>query len=157
MKQRRVVVLGIGNLLNSDEGVGVHAIRAMQRSPHGAQVELLDGGTLGLTLLVIVEETTHLLLLDAIDAGQPPGTVIELTKVELPLFRGINMSQHQVTFQDVLGLALVRDRLPGALHVIGIQPDSLAIGDQLSQIVAAALPDMVARAWAKVDEWEQTR
>jgi hydrogenase maturation protease len=149
-----IVVLGIGNLLNSDEGIGVHAVQAMQRIPR-ERVRLLDGGTLGLNLLPIVEDATHLLLLDAVDAGQPPGTIIELDRDAIPLYTGIKLSQHQVTFQEVLGLALVRDRLPDNLFLIGMQPDSLAIGVGLSSLAASHLPDMVSRAWAKLDEWEK--
>ncbi|NDJ87298.1 MAG: hydrogenase maturation protease [Chloroflexi bacterium] len=151
----RLVVLGIGNLLNCDEGVGVHAVRQLQQLnnfPPG--VEIIDGGTLGLNLLpLVVEEATHLVLLDAVDAGQAPGTVIELRKDEIPLYSGIKMSQHQVTFQEVLGLALIRNRLPEHLHLIGIQPKSLAIGTDLSDVVATALPEMLDRTRRILQEW----
>ena len=154
----RIIVLGIGNLLNSDEGVGVHAVRALQaESSPPPGVEFLDGGTLGLNLLpMAVEVASHLLILDAIDAGRPPGSVIELHKDEIPLHRGVNLSQHQVTFQEVLGLALVRGHLPEHLHLIGIQPKSLAIGTTLSDVVAAALPEMIQRTWTVLRRW-QTR
>ena len=149
-----IVVLGIGNLLNSDEGVGVHAVQVMQRTPRES-VQLLDGGTLGLNLLPIVEEATHLLLLDAVDAGQAPGTIVELDRDAIPLYTGIKLSQHQVTFQEVLGLAMIRDRLPDHLYLIGMQPDTLAIGVGLSPLAASRLPDMVSRAWAKLDAWKK--
>jgi hydrogenase maturation protease len=152
--KKKITVLGIGNILNSDEGVGVHAVRAMQAEAQRAPaVELLDGGTLGLDLLVPVEETTHLLILDAVDAGQPPGSVVELTRERIPLFTGVKMSQHQVTFQEVLGLALIRGKLPEYLHLIGVQPVSLEMGIDLSPQVAAGLPGVVERAWAVLAAW----
>ena len=167
MKADRIVVLGIGNTLNRDEGVGVHAVRALETqrsaSPDGSlarqergEVEFLDGGTLGLNLLPIVEEASHLLILDAVDARQAPGTVIELLGDEIPLFSGIKLSQHQVTFQEVLGLAAVRGKLPPNLHLIGVQPADLEIGLELSPIVAAALPEIIRRAVAVLDAWGLT-
>jgi hydrogenase maturation protease len=152
--KKKITVLGIGNLLNSDEGVGVHAVRAMQTDAQRApDVEFLDGGTLGLNLLVPVEEATHLLILDAVDAGRPPGAVVELTKEHIPLFTGVKMSQHQVTFQEVLGLAHIRGKLPEHLHLIGVQPVSLEIGTDLSSQVAAVLPHLIERAWAVLAAW----
>jgi hydrogenase maturation protease len=157
--QQRIVVLGIGNLLNRDEGVGVHAVRALESryqpsaTGHRRRVAFLDGGTLGLNLLPIVEEASHLLILDAVDARQAPGTVIELARDEIPLFTGIKLSQHQVTFQEVLGLATVRDKLPPYLHLIGVQPADLAIGLELSPTVAAALPEVIRRAVAVLGAW----
>ena len=165
----RIIVLGIGNTLNRDEGVGVHAVRALeaQISPSpggknvrqeggaGDEVEFLDGGTLGLNLLPIVEEASHLLVLDAVDARQPSGTVIELAGDEIPLFSGIKLSQHQVTFQEVLGLAAVRGKLPPYLHLIGVQPADLEIGLDLSPVVTAALPEVIARAAGVLRAWGQ--
>jgi hydrogenase maturation protease len=149
-----IVVLGIGNLLNTDEGIGVHAVQAMQQTPR-ERVRLLDGGTLGLNLLPIVEDATHLLLLDAADAGQAPGTIIALDRDAIPMYTGVKLSQNQITFQEVLGLALVRDKLPEHLFLIGMQPESLAIGVGLSPVAASRLPELIARAWAKLDEWEK--
>jgi hydrogenase maturation protease len=163
----RIIVLGIGNILNRDEGVGVHAVQALQAhlspSPDGRMpdqerrcgtgVEFLDGGTLGLSLLSIVEEASHLLILDALDAHQPPGAVIELARDEIPLFTGIKLSQHQITFQEVLGLASVRGRLPPRVQLIGVQPADLEIGLDLSPPVAAALPEVIRRATAVLGAW----
>jgi hydrogenase maturation protease len=154
MKQKTIIVLGIGNLLHSDEGVGVHAVRAMQAEKRQlSNVELLDGGTLGLSLLPYVEAASHLLILDAVDAGQPPGRLVTLEGEQIPLFSGMKMSQHQVTFQEVLGLALVRGKLPEKMYLIGVQPASLDVGTQLSPKVAALLPHMVGRAWQVLAGW----
>ncbi|MFL7837239.1 MAG: HyaD/HybD family hydrogenase maturation endopeptidase [Candidatus Promineifilaceae bacterium] len=155
---RQVLVLGIGNVLNTDEGVGVHAIRKLRQEfaeveAAVAGVELQDGGTLGLSLLPLVEEATHLLLLDAVDVGESPGTLVELKKEQIPYQGAMKLSQHQVTFQEVLGLALIRKKLPEHLHVIGIQPASLAIGVDLSPEVQAALPEMLNRATRVLSAW----
>lgn len=153
----RHVVLGLGNILNMDEGVGVHALKMLAgHLPDASDVELVDGGTLGLNLLPLVEESSHLLLLDAVSASREPGAVVELRRDEIPLYSGVKLSQHQATFQEVLGLANVRGKLPPALHLIGVQPADLSIGIGLSPVVAASVPQVVARAAAKLSEWKLT-
>jgi hydrogenase maturation protease len=148
------MVLGLGNILNRDEGVGVHALRALE--DHLGQqpcVELVDGGVLGLNLLPLVEECSHLLILDAVDAGRPPGTLVELGRDEIPLYSGVKLSQHQVTFQEVLALAKIREGLPPYLHLLGVQPADLSIGLELSRAVAPAIPHVVERAGAVLRGW----
>jgi hydrogenase maturation protease len=155
---KAVSVLGVGNLLRTDEGVGVHAVRVLagRRRDDSPDVDFLDGGTLGLNLLPYVEEASSLLILDAIDGGYSPGTVIELAADAIPLFAGIKLSEHQVTLQEVLGLARIRGRFPLRLMLIGMQPGDLATGDVLSPIAAAALPEMVARVEKVLAEWRKT-
>lgn len=153
----RRVVLGLGNLLNRDEGLGVHALRALGRRL-GADpgVELVDGGVLGLNLLPLVESCSHLLVLDAVDAGRPPGTVIELGRDHIPMLHGVTLSEHQVTFQEVLGLASIRGRLPGTVHLIGAQPADISVGVEVSPAVRGAIPPIVERALEFLDRWDAT-
>jgi hydrogenase maturation protease len=150
----RTVVLGLGNILSTDEGAGVAALdlvrAALTRSP---AIEVLDGGTLGLSLLPIVEDCSHLLILDAVQAGQAPGTVVELARDEIPLYSGVKLSEHQVSFQEVLGLAAMRGKLPPNLHLIGVQPESLAPGVGLTPTVQSTLPTLAARALAVLALW----
>jgi hydrogenase maturation protease len=151
----RKIVLGLGNTLNSDEGLGVHAVKTLESRLGGSvsQVEFLDGGVLGLNLLPWVEECSHLLVLDAINARQVPGTLIELKREEIPLYSGIKLSDHQVTFQEVLGLANFRGHLPANLHLIGIQPENLEVGTELSPTVQATMPQLCERAIRVLDDW----
>jgi hydrogenase maturation protease len=151
---QRKMVLGLGNILNRDEGVGVHALRALEAQfGRQAGVEFVDGGVLGLNLLPLVEECSHLLILDAADARQAPGTLVELERNEIPLYSGVKLSQHQVTFQEVLALAKIRDGLPPYLHLIGVQPADLSIGLDLSPTVAATIPHVVERVGAILRGW----
>jgi hydrogenase maturation protease len=149
----RRVVLGLGNLLSRDEGVGIHAIRVLSNSmPPDNGFVCVDGGVLGMGLLPLIEACSHLLVLDAIDAGQSPGTVIELEKDQIPLFSTAKLSEHQVGFQEVLGLAHFRNHFPCHMHLVGVQPHDLSSGLELSPSVSRALPQVVARAIA----WMQT-
>jgi hydrogenase maturation protease len=154
----RISVLGVGNLLRTDEGVGVHAVRALaaRLEAEYPDVQFLDGGTLGLNLLMWIEESDAVLLLDAVDCALPAGTVMEWTGAEIPFGAAIRLSQHQVTLQEVLGLARVRARLPERLHLIGMQPASLEIGETLSPTAAGALPEMLDRAEKILRVWQRT-
>ncbi|MDD8027210.1 MAG: HyaD/HybD family hydrogenase maturation endopeptidase [Acidobacteriota bacterium] len=151
----RRVVLGLGNTLNRDEGLGIHGLELLRARLGGAAgVEILDGGVLGMALLPLVESCSHLLLLDAVDTGSPPGTVAELSREEIPLFARLKLSWHQLGFQEVLQLASVRGRLPGHLHLIGAQPADFSMEIGLSPEAAAALPAIVDRALSILKEWD---
>jgi len=154
----RKVVLGLGNILNRDEGLGVRALELLNTQPGlPSGFELLDGGVLGLNLLMVVEECSHLLILDSVDAGMPPGALVELRKEEIPLFSGVKLSQHQVTFQEVLGLAAIRGLLPENLYLIGIQPLDISIGLDMSAEVRNNLPFVAARAATVMQQWENSQ
>jgi len=150
----RIIILGLGNTLNHDEGLGVHALQFVRdQIALPAAVELVDGGTLGLNLLPLVEECSYLLLLDATNAGQEPGSLIELRRDQIPLYAGVKLSQHQVTFQEVLGLANMRGHLPENLHLIGIQPVDLSLGIGMSPLVTSQMPHIVERVRAQLQQW----
>jgi hydrogenase maturation protease len=155
-EKKHMVVMGIGNLLCTDEGIGVHALRALSARLQASMpgVDFLDGGTLGLDLLPIVEEADYLLLLDAVDAGREPASIIELKDEAIPRYGGMKMSQHQVTFSEVLGLAQFRGTLPRTLHLLGMQPADMSIGVTLSRAVEDALPFYLERAEAILRGWQ---
>jgi len=150
----RTIVLGLGNLLNRDEGLGVQCLEPLRRRLGPIDgLEILDGGVLGLGLLPLVESAASLLILDAVDARNRPGTLVELAGPDIPLFSRVKLSWHQVTFQEVLQLAAMRNHLPRRLHLIGIQPENISTGLELSPAVAAALPVMIERAANFLAAW----
>ncbi len=153
-EKNRKIILGLGNTLNTDEGLGVHCLQPLrERLKDFPAIDILDGGVLGLDLLPLVESCSHLLILDAVDACKPPGTVIELSRDEIPLFSRLKLSWHQVTFQEVLEFADVRGNLPGHLHIVGAQPADTSTGFGLSPIIAPLVPELVDRAVAVLDKW----
>jgi hydrogenase maturation protease len=123
-----VLVLGAGNILLSDEGIGVRVVEALQQryqAPEG--VEILDGGTCGINLLDVIAGRDHLILVDAVDTGSPPGTVVRLVDDEIPAVFRTKSSPHQLSLQDVLALLRLLDASPAHVTVIGVQPASLDI------------------------------
>ncbi len=154
--QSDILVLGIGNLLWADEGLGVRALEALQRQfRFGPCVRLLDGGTQGLYLLPYVEQSRCLLILDAVDFGLPAGTLHELEDEAVPAFLGAKkMSLHQTGFQEVLTLARLKGWTPEHLVLLGVQPLTLEdYGGSLSDLIKAQIPTLVARALARVQAW----
>jgi len=151
----RCSVLGVGNVLRRDEGVGVHLLRSLQRSlgPSCDDVDFVDGGTLGLRLLGVIEGSTHLLLLDAVDAGEPPGTVLDLGAEALTAPDGVVLSMHETSLAELLTLALARDALPAHLRMVGVQVGTVSMGLELSAAVARALPLAVEIAESVLAEW----
>jgi len=152
----RKIVMGLGNTLNKDEGLGVHALEILEKklAALAPDVEFVDGGALGLNLLPWVEEASHLLVLDSvISRSSLPGQVMELTKDEIPLYRDIKMSDHQITFQEVLGIAKVREHFPEYLHLVGAQPVDMNIGYGMSPEIEAVIPQILERAERVLREW----
>lgn len=157
----RKIVMGLGNTLNKDEGLGVFAVKALESylnenlaGAFSPDIEFLDGGALGLNLLPWVEESSHLLVLDSmVSRFSLPGQVMELAKDEIPLYRNIKMSDHQITFQEVLGLAKFRGKFPEHLHLVGAQPVDMSIGYGISPKIESVMPEIVKRAVRVLDEW----
>jgi hydrogenase maturation protease len=150
----RKVVLGLGNLLLGDEGFGIHAVQYLQaKGVSQYPVEWVDGGVLGLNLLPLVEECSHLLVLDVVDAGQTGGALVEMAQDEIPLYNGMKMSEHQIGFQEVLAVAKFRGHYPTHLHLVGVQSVDLSIGTNLSPPVIAALPVVFQRAAIILQSW----
>lgn len=152
----RVLVLGIGNVLWADEGFGVRAVEELaRRYRFPDHVRLLDGGTQGIYLVDQVRAADVLVVLDAVDYGLPPGTMKRIENEEVPHFLGAKkMSLHQTGFQEVLMLALLTERYPSEVLLIGCQPEELEdYGGSLRPCVKAALEDAVQRAVARLTDW----
>ena len=135
-------ILGIGNVLWADEGFGVRAVEALHAQYCTKDdVEIIDGGTQGLSLLPIVEDTEFLLIFDAIDFGLPCGTMKSVFDEDVPRYlTAKKLSLHQTSFQDVLALAQLSGRIPSRMALIGVQPlDLNTYGGSLTTPVAAQI------------------
>jgi hydrogenase maturation protease len=130
-----VLILGLGNLLLSDEGVGVHAVNALGRRfqmPEG--VESLDGGTSGMDLLDAIAGRDHLIVCDAIRSDERPGSVQRIDGDSIPAFFATRISPHQLGLSEVLAnLELLGER-PEHVTIIGVVPADLSLGTELSAV-----------------------
>jgi hydrogenase maturation protease len=145
-RSTRLLVLGLGNVLLSDDGVGPAALallRRHHRPPVGTLV--LDGGTLGLALLPYIEDAESVLLVDAVMADAPVGTLVRLDGNDVGPAVATRLSPHQVGVADLLEGARWHERQPPQLTLLGLVPESLELGIGLSPDVASALPQLVDR------------
>ncbi len=156
-QQHRVVVLGLGNLIRCDDGVGIHAIqRLLSDKLAPAGVEVMDGGTLGLQLLPAIEDATHVLVLDAVNTGAAPGTIVRYSMSELEPLPG-NPSVHQIGFADMLeGLRWMNKFFNKAIVLLGVQPEQTGWGENLSPTVEAALPALIQATLEELQVWQAT-
>jgi hydrogenase maturation protease len=138
---REVTVLGLGNVLCRDDGVGVTAVHALLRAhepPPGVRV--VDGGTLGLALLDLLDADTTLVLVDAVAAAAPPGTLVRLEGQDIGEAVATRLSPHQFGVADLLGAARLLSRYPAEVVLLGIVPQAIELGMGLTPPVAGALP-----------------
>jgi hydrogenase maturation protease len=145
------LILGIGNLLRSDDGVGIHAVRALALRP-SAGAEVVDAGTDFLSALPFLEQARRVLILDAVQAGGEPGTMVQLSPDEIVPRPGGGPA-HTTSILEARRL-LGPDAPWPQLTVLGIEPSSLEYGMTLSVPVAKALPRMVAKVRALLFSWQ---
>lgn len=150
-KPRRVVILGVGNLLLSDEGLGVQALATLERDyDFPPEVERVDGGTCGMELLEPLTGVDVLIMLDVIRAGKAPGTFIALRGDAVPARLRHKLSPHQVGLSDVLATLQLMDEAPREIVIFGIEPESLDLSLSLTPTVAASLPGLIAATVAEL-------
>jgi hydrogenase maturation protease len=134
-----VVILGLGNILLTDEGVGVRiAEMAAERLALPPGVEVVDGGTTGMDLLDTLADRDHVIVTDAVKTGAPPGTVVRLTGDQVPAFFRQRMSPHQLALSDVLATLKLAEAAPKTVTVIGVVPRNLSLGLELTPETAEA-------------------
>jgi hydrogenase maturation protease len=155
-KQERKVVVGIGEIIAGDYGLGKHAVRRLQESRDTeSTVEFVETGTVGADMEQLIEESSHLLVLDAVDVGRMPGTIVEFDEADPELLSTLHRLPHQVEFHEILEHAVARNAFPEHVHFIGVQPGSFTPGFELSGEVREAIPSVLQRATTVLETWEQ--
>jgi hydrogenase maturation protease len=152
------LVLGLGNTLLGDEGVGVHVIQKMQQDyPDLGGVTFLDGGTLSFVLSGFIEATDNLIIIDAAQLNSSPGviSVYEGEHMDQFVTSNRNKSVHEVNITDILALAYLTDHLPKRRALIGIQPQFIDWSDSLSKNVAQAIPNACKITRELIMRWDQ--
>lgn len=154
-----ILVLGIGNTLLADEGVGVRAMEALRQRMDGAgtagDIEFLDGGTLSFTLAVPIAECDALIVFDAAMVDGPPGSVACFEGEAMDRFLGENRksSVHEVGLLDLMAITQLTGHWPARRALIGVRPEKVDWGEALTPAVAAALGGMCDLAEAVIGRW----
>ena len=148
----RVVILGVGNLIMGDEGVGIRAVEALEQSDKvPAHVRLIDGGTSTHELLEDLEDLDLLVIVDAVASDAPPGSIVEMEGDQIPSAFSNKLSPHQHGINDLLAKLTLLGRSPRRLALFGVVPERIELGLELSPIVANAVPGVCARVLDLLD------
>jgi hydrogenase maturation protease len=151
----RVLMLGLGNVLLGDDGVGIRLVERLRTEPAIGAVNCVDGGTLSFSLLGLVETADAMLVADAADLGEAPGTVrvFEDDAMDRFLTSSRRRSVHEVGLCDLLDMARLLDRVPRRRALLCVQPCTIAWGEALSPAVAGAFDAAAARAGDVLRTW----
>jgi len=153
----RTLVLGLGNPIRSDDGVGVVALRCLEEDPRfPGTVGLLEGGTKGLELVAYISGMSRLLVLDAVDVGAVAGTIVCIRGTELCSLPGSG-NVHDLALADILNALRLLGQEPQETVLLGIQPRTTELGTSLSKSVETSLPLLVDAAIAQLSLWVPVR
>ncbi len=166
MDQDETLILGIGNTLLTDEGAGIHALNHLESvvpniwpdssSANTPNLTFIDGGTLSFTLAVWIEDCTNLIVFDATELHQTPGTVNIFVGAAMDDFLGTTKrSAHEVGLIDLMDIARLTDHLPKNRALIGIQPDKMTWGMEPTAAVQNALGEAVKEAVVLIEHWQK--
>jgi len=149
-----VLLLGIGNVLLADDGLGPQFVTAFaERRRVPPDLEVLDGGTLGLELLHRIAGRRVLVVVDAVACGGTTGDLVRLAGDDVPAVLGAGLSSHDVALSDLLAAATLLDCAPRTVVLHGVEPAALEPGLHLSAAVRAALPALEARVVAELERF----
>ncbi len=150
-----ILVLGLGNSIMTDDGFGVNVVNALSSRYHfHGKIRLIDGGTLGLDLLPHLEEVESLLIIDALDMRDKPGSIFRLEGEEVPRAFASKLSVHQMGLQDLLAVAELQGHVPTRLVVWGVQPASIEMGTELTAMVASAVEPVMQKVLGELQSWD---
>ena len=141
-----ILVLGLGNSIMTDDGFGVKVVTTLSsRYRFQGPVKLIDGGTLGLDLLPHLEEIETLLIIDALDMREAPGSVFRIEGEDVPRAFASKLSVHQMGLQDLLAVAELQGHVPTNLVVWGVQPESIEMGTELTEAIGDKVMPVVEK------------
>ena len=151
MTQKPILVLGIGNLILKDEGFGVHVVQKMMDMSLPPDVEVVDGGTMGITLLYYIEGREKVIVIDVVKADSPPGTLYRFTDKDLGDYQGFLRSAHEIDFPYVLKMAEIQGNRPDQVVFIGITPLLIEEGIGLSPVLEEKIPQVIDLVMKEVE------
>ena len=151
----QVLVLGIGNMLLRDDGVGIRVLQALEQGfPRDERLSFVDGGTIGFMLSALVEQAPDLLVIDAVRMAAPPGSVRCFENEAMDHFlTGRRSSVHEIGLRDVLDMARLTGTLPRRRALVGVEPGTVELGEQLSPEVQRGVGPAVEAARGTLGRW----
>lgn len=144
-KNTKLKVIAVGNDLYGDDGVGNAVLNVLEQIPEMKDVELIDGATDALGLIDHFSGVDHVVIVDAAQMGEKPGTVKVFSKEEVKLkIKMDNLSVHGISLAETFNIAQMVDSLPEKITIIGIEPKNIGISQKLSNVVMQSIPEVVS-------------
>lgn len=152
---KQITVLGIGNILMQDEGFGVRVVEQLLRQySFPSNVQVLDGGTLGMELLRFLIGTDKLILVDAVSGNLSPGSIYQFNNDEVKAYFKEKVSMHELGIQDVLAVMDVLETPVSEIRILGVQPLTIDTSLEMTPIVAKAVDVIVKQVLLVLKEWQ---
>ncbi len=154
MSDKKIKVLGCGNTLMGDDGVGIRVIERLQEMKLPENVEVIDAGVGGLSILSWIEDADKAVIVDAVQTGnEPPGTVYEFTDKELPPSNMFMLSLHDLNLVDTINVGRVVQKMPDEIVIIGVEVKRVAeFTKELTPEVEAALPEVIGLVLKEINK-----
>jgi hydrogenase maturation protease len=142
MMKKKTVIIGVGNLILKDEGLGIHVVKELEKRELPCRVEVVDGGTATMELLSTLLEAERIIIIDALKAGEEPGSIYRVVPNDLIHETERPLSLHQVGLLEVLGMARQLGG-HGEVVIIGVEPKEISWGMELTPEVKARVPKVI--------------
>jgi hydrogenase maturation protease len=152
--RNKTCLIGLGNILMRDDGIGVHAVKEIgERFDFTPEIDIVDGGTLGLTLLPVIEGRGRVLFVDAVEAGLGPGTIVVREGEQVPSFMGSQVSVHQAGLADLVYAARMSGVMPPEVCLVGIQPQVITLGLETTALLKNKKEELIQTVLARLEAW----
>lgn len=152
MNSKPIMVLGVGNSIQMDDGVGIHVIRELEKYDLPEEVELFDGGTLGIDLMPYLEGKEKLIFIDSVKAEQKPGTIFRFQPEDLDFDDAPKTSVHQIGLIESLQMISMIGKAPDKIVIFGIQPKTIDWSEELTDEVNAAIPKLMPHLLKEIEK-----
>ena len=136
------VILGIGNILLKDDGVGVHVIKQLENENLPSTIELVDGGTSTLDTLGFFLDYKKVIIVDCLRAGLEPGTIYKITPEDIKSHKKENLSIHDVQILDVVNMANMMNKFPEVV-IFGIEPEEITLNLEMTETMISKIPEII--------------
>jgi len=148
----KIAVIGIGNLLLMDEGIGVHTINELEKHDLPESIEIYDGGTGGFKLIDLMHGAARVILIDAVETGKAPGTVTIFSAEEVrSIYNKKKYSLHDTDLMEIIKMTEMLGN-PPMIEIVGIQPKTINYGTILSKELAGSMSNIVNSVLKRIEE-----
>lgn len=151
MKHKPIMVVGVGNSIQMDDGVGIHVLNELKNYDLPDEVELFDGGTLGIDLMPYIEGREKLIFIDSVKAGQEPGTILRFQPDDLNYDDAPKTSVHQIGLIESLQMISLIGKAPDRIVIYGIQPKTIDWSEELTDEVKASIPKLIPHILKEIE------